>query len=56
MPEPVTHELSESLAPVIDCLNRFATFHECPHCGGSLNAEHAHFRCTSCGWRDSCCD
>jgi hypothetical protein len=39
-----------------DCMNRFAVFHECPLCGSSLSPEHAHFRCTSCGWRDSCCD
>jgi hypothetical protein len=32
------------------------TFAECPHCGGPLRPEHAHFRCESCGWRDSCCD
>ena len=23
---------------------------------GALHAEHAHFKCASCGWRDSCCD
>jgi transposase len=38
------------------CSTRFATFDECPLCGFTLSAEHAHFRCTSCGWRDSCCD
>ena len=32
------------------------TFAECPHCGGAMAAEHAHYRCVSCGWRDSCCD
>lgn len=32
------------------------TFLDCPHCGGDLAPEHAHFRCTGCGWRDSCCD
>jgi hypothetical protein len=32
------------------------TFAECPHCGGGLRPEHAHFRCSVCGWRDSCCD
>jgi hypothetical protein len=32
------------------------TFADCPMCGGSLAPEHAHFRCTGCGWRDSCCD
>jgi hypothetical protein len=32
------------------------TFAECPHCGGPLRPEHAHFRCDGCGWRDSCCD
>jgi len=38
------------------CINRFATFDGCPLCGSALSAEHAHFRCTTCGWRDSCCD
>ncbi|MGD1013651.1 MAG: hypothetical protein ABR963_04590 [Acidimicrobiales bacterium] len=38
------------------CTSRFATFEECPLCGSVLGAEHAHFRCGSCGWRDSCCD
>lgn len=32
------------------------TFAGCPMCGGSMAPEHAHFRCTGCGWRDSCCD
>ena len=36
--------------------SRFASYAECPHCGGAMAAEHAHFRCGSCGWRDSCCD
>jgi hypothetical protein len=35
---------------------RFAVFEECPLCGGAMAPEHAHFRCTGCGWRDSCCD
>ena len=39
-----------------ECSNRFAVFEECPLCGATLGAEHAHFRCGSCGWRDSCCD
>jgi hypothetical protein len=39
------------------CRNpRFGTFPECPLCGGALHPEHAHFKCGSCGWRDSCCD
>jgi len=33
-----------------------ATFDGCPMCSGALTAEHAHFRCNDCGWRDSCCD
>ncbi|MBA2280313.1 MAG: hypothetical protein M3527_07620 [Actinomycetota bacterium] len=32
------------------------TFADCPMCGSGLAPEHAHFRCTVCGWRDSCCD
>jgi hypothetical protein len=34
----------------------FSNFDCCPMCGGELAPEHAHFRCGSCGWRDSCCD
>jgi hypothetical protein len=34
----------------------FSTFDCCPMCGGDMTPEHAHFRCGSCGWRDSCCD
>lgn len=36
--------------------NPLGTFDGCPMCGGRLAPEHAHFRCSSCGWRDSCCD
>jgi hypothetical protein len=34
----------------------YAIFTECPHCGGRMHPEHAHYRCGACGWRDSCCD
>ena len=37
-------------------LSRHAIFPECPQCGGDMHAEHAHYRCGDCGWRDSCCD
>jgi hypothetical protein len=40
----------------VTCVNRFAIFDECPLCGSPLSPEHAHFRCSTCGWRDSCCD
>ena len=36
--------------------NPFAVFDCCPLCGAEMAPEHAHFRCTGCGWRDSCCD
>lgn len=36
--------------------NPLGTFPECPMCAGDLAPEHAHFRCRTCGWRDSCCD
>jgi hypothetical protein len=42
-------------APAPRC-SPLATFDECPMCAGPLAAEHAHFRCNECGWRDSCCD
>lgn len=28
----------------------------CLACGSAMRPEHAHYRCPSCGWRDSCCD
>jgi len=27
----------------------------CPSCGAEMIPEHAHYRCNSCGYRDSCC-
>ncbi|MEM8925186.1 MAG: hypothetical protein AAGD35_16905 [Actinomycetota bacterium] len=36
--------------------SRFAVFAACPQCDGEMAPEHAHYRCTVCGWRDSCCD
>jgi hypothetical protein len=27
----------------------------CPHCGTMMQPEHAHYRCLTCGYRDSCC-
>jgi hypothetical protein len=47
---PLLYEVGEI------CSSPLAIFEECPHCGMSLSPEHAHFRCSSCGWRDSCCD
>lgn len=38
------------------CRSRLGTFADCPHCGAEMVPEHAHYRCTGCGWRDSCCD
>ena len=51
----VVRAASTSEAPE-SCRTRFAPFSECPLCGGALHAEHAHFKCAGCGWRDSCCD
>lgn len=42
--------------PRADRCDRYGVFPECPLCGGALHAEHAHFKCGGCGWRDSCCD
>ena len=27
----------------------------CPNCGAQMLPEHAHYRCSACGYRDSCC-
>jgi hypothetical protein len=37
-------------------MSRHGIFLDCPQCGGDMAPEHAHYRCTGCGWRDSCCD
>ena len=29
---------------------------QCEWCGGPMREEHAHYKCTQCGQRDSCCD
>lgn len=29
---------------------------QCEWCGGEMLPEHAHYKCTECGQRDSCCD
>jgi len=51
-------ETPEQARERVECPTRspLGTFAECPHCGSDLAPEHAHFRCTGCGWRDSCCD
>jgi hypothetical protein len=38
------------------CRSVQGTYPECPLCGADLFPEHAHFKCSGCGWRDSCCD
>lgn len=27
----------------------------CPNCNTMMQPEHAHYRCLTCGYRDSCC-
>lgn len=27
----------------------------CPNCNTLMQPEHAHYRCLTCGYRDSCC-
>ena len=43
-------------SPAGACASPHAVLAWCPLCSGDLVPEHAHFRCPSCGWRDSCCD
>lgn len=49
----LTAEDEQKLAKL---LSPHATYTECPQCGSALTPEHSHYRCTSCGWRDGCCD
>ena len=48
--------IEDNAARSPECHSPFGVFEECPHCGGRMAPEHAHYRCEACGWRDSCCD
>lgn len=57
--EAVATATTVTATAVADCRlgsSVFATFDCCPMCGGEMAPEHAHYRCSGCGWRDSCCD
>ncbi|MFY8159252.1 MAG: hypothetical protein ACOVLJ_07415 [Ilumatobacteraceae bacterium] len=54
--QPTTDSLLSDKSQAPFCESPRGVFSECPHCGSNLYAEHAHFRCATCGWRDSCCD
>ena len=55
-PQDPTREDSDELDEVVIEPSPFAIFTDCPNCGEPMAPEHAHYRCTGCGWRDSCCD
>lgn len=48
--------ITRSADPVDNRRSILGTYAECPLCGSELFPEHAHFKCSGCGWRDSCCD
>jgi len=50
-----TEPTTAAEAPACE-MSRHGIFLDCPQCGGDMAPEHAHYRCTGCGWRDSCCD
>ena len=54
MTDDIRHTAHAAAPPA--CRSPLAPFAECPLCGSSMAPEHAHYRCTACGWRDSCCD
>ncbi|MFZ9398627.1 MAG: hypothetical protein ACO28Q_08620 [Ilumatobacteraceae bacterium] len=51
-----TRDVKSMESPAGSCRSPLGTYPECPLCGGDLFPEHAHFKCSGCGWRDSCCD
>jgi hypothetical protein len=58
---PYDHRMSERPDTVLGAPSPAAgaacdTSTQCGWCGGPMRPEHAHYRCTSCGQRDSCCD
>lgn len=50
-------ERRKEIAKRVDSYNPLGIFEVCPVCEqDTMRAEHAHYRCRMCGWRDSCCD
>ena len=50
-PSTLASELADAQTPRGTC--DLAT--TCPNCNTLMQPEHAHYRCTTCGYRDSCC-
>ncbi len=47
VPSPLMHQPNAEVSTPRDTCerSRFGTFSECPHCAGTMQPEHAHFRC-----------
>jgi hypothetical protein len=50
-PTTIEHPDSQAAAPRGTC-DLAST---CPLCNTLMQPEHAHYRCVTCGYRDSCC-
>lgn len=50
-PATIDHNAAEAQTPRGTC--DLAT--TCPNCNTLMQPEHAHYRCATCGYRDSCC-
>ncbi|MEO8702208.1 MAG: hypothetical protein ABI867_19345 [Kofleriaceae bacterium] len=47
--------LVESTAPTESPRGTCDLASTCPNCSTLMQPEHAHYRCATCGYRDSCC-
>jgi hypothetical protein len=50
-PSTIAHTATQATAPAGTC-DLAST---CPSCNVLMQPEHAHYRCPTCGYRDSCC-
>jgi hypothetical protein len=51
-PAPTTIEAPEAAQTPRGTCDLAST---CPNCNTLMQPEHAHYRCLTCGYRDSCC-
>lgn len=49
---PIENEFAVTIEPPLTECDLATT---CPNCSTLMQPEHAHYRCPTCGYRDSCC-
>ena len=54
-PPPVAAAVANDALPCEEPVKACDLSTTCPSCHSQMQPEHAHYRCGTCGYRDSCC-